>query len=757
MAAFYTHSLFDNLYFPLLQQYIIKRGELIMAKKHSIDTSSKYRSLIISIVLFSLLVLGIMSLSFYISSQLEKDTKVINTAFEQTSLINQVTSDLYIINSQYNAGEAYNFAQERLQKVMELIDARMQTFKNGGNLPVVGLGLNSDLELLPIDGPVDSQGRNLMNDMLGVWTEYKRRIEPVLNFKRQIGDNQAFAQRYQFYGSIMWKQGAINGLNNMNLHFDTDRYAIYLQELSNRKLSILRMAQIAGAIITALSLLFILFYFIRQLRKTDFALEKAREEANGILSTVREGLFLVNEDRIIGSEYSDELEQILETDDIAGQELSEMLKRVVTGTDLNNVNTFIKVLFDPKVVEDLIGSLNPLKQVSVNIEKDGGSFETKHLSFNFFRVMARGKIHDILVSVSDVTDKVRLQEQLETTKSEGEQQIEMLISFMNANPAMLKEFLDDSSTGLTQINEILKDTVSGKADFRAKIDKIFVQIHKIKGEAGAIDLSAFAEKAHDFESDLQDLKYVTDIKGMDFLPLTIKLDQLISYTDTLKGLSSRLGVSTADSLLSSASDKSTDKAKKQRADKAPDTSKQDWAHLSKLVDDVASDYNKDVDFVVSGLSEIPMNADYKSVINGFCVQLLRNCLAHGIETPEEREGMRKSAKGRIDLRAAELPDGSIELVVRDDGRGFNDALIAKRLVDKGVVSEDEISTWSRDEIIKHVFSQGVSTADVGMHAGRGVGLNVINEGIRKVGGKLRLKQVMDKFCQFEIVLPPIHQ
>lgn len=718
-----------------------------MANKHTVNTSGKYRSLIISISLFSMLVAGIMFLSFYISNQLEEETKVINTAFEQTSLVNQVISDLYIINSQYNAGEAYNFAQERLQKVMELIDNRMNTFANGGYLPVVGTGLNSDLELLKIAKPEDSAGVRLMQDMAGVWDEYKRRIEPVFSLKPTLTDGQQpFGQRYQFYGSVLWKQGAINGLNKLNLHYDTDRYAIHLQEQSSKRLELLRLAQIVGVIITAISLILILFYFIRQLRGADLELEKARQETNGILSTVREGLFLVDENRMISSEYSDEMEDIFETKNIGGREFTDLLGKIVTSADLENMKTFVKVLFDPKVVEDLIGNLNPLQQIKVNLQKDDGGFETKHLSFNFFRVISRGKIRNVLVSVSDISDRVRLQEELENSKNESEQQMELLVSFMNANPVLLREFLHDSGDALQDINEILKAPVSSKADFRTKIDKIFVQVHKIKGEASAIELSAFAEKAHEFESELQELKHVSSIKGMDFLPLTIQLDQLISYTDTLKELSARLGLQSGDAV---------DKQPAQ-TEKSADSS-QEWQHLSRMVDEIASDYKKKVDFVMSGLSEIPMNDEYRSIINSFCVQLLRNSLAHGIETPAERQKNRKPAKGRIDLRASQLPDGSIELIIRDDGRGFNDKSIAKRLVEKGLVTENQISDWSQDKIIKHVFAQGVSTAETDMHAGRGVGLNVISDGIKSVGGKLRLRQMMDKFCQFEIILPPVKQ
>ncbi|MGH1543542.1 MAG: ATP-binding protein [Arenicella sp.] len=706
----------------------------------TVNTSGKYHSLVGSIILFSVLVLSIMSLSFYISNQLDKDNKIINTAFDQTSLVNLVISDLYIIRGKYNAGEPYSEEQERLRETVGLIDSRMQVFNQGGELLTVSTGNVDEGDYLNIDAINDNKGVGIINGTISVWEDYKRRIRPVFSLSGKGSGEVALsaAQDYQFQGSILWN---ISGLSKVKLDSYTDNIALHLQELSDEKLGVLRLAQIVGMVVTALSLLFIVFYFIRRLSSTDFELEKARQETNGILNTVREGLFLVDEQRIISNEYSNEMEEIFETNNIGGREFTDLLGKIVSPTDLENMKTFVEVLFDPKVIENLIGNLNPLKQIKVSLENSEGVLEDKHLSFNFFRVISRGKIRNVLVSVSDISDRVRLQQELESNRSESEQQIEMLVSFMNANPAALNSFLDNSASSLQQINEILKTPVSGKADFRAKVDQIFIQIHKTKGDASAIGLEAFAEKAHELESTLHDMKYITDIKGMDFLPLTILLDQLISYTDTLKNLSTRRG-------LQEVMQDDIDQVQQ---------SEQEWQHLAKLVNDVASDCKKEVRFVTSGLSEMTLNDEYKDLINSFCVQLLRNSLVHGIETPEERLQHNKPKSGRIDLRASKLPDGSIELILRDDGRGFDDKKIAENLVAKGSISSEEIAGWQPDQIVKHVFSQGISTADVGMHAGRGVGLNVITEGVRQFGGKLKLQQAVGKFCQFEMTLPPLKQ
>ena len=169
----------------------------------------------------------------------------------------------------------------------------------------------------------------------------------------------------------------------------------------------------------------------------------------------------------------------------------------------------------------------------------------------------------------------------------------MLVSFLHADPKMLRSFLLDSRESLSEVNAILKDPVTDKADLKAKIDKMFIAIHRMKGEASSMNFDAFAERAHEFESDLADLKKVTNIRGIDFLPLTIRLDKLISYTDTLNELSSRL--KSGESI-----DVSIGEGETTFLSQSPvinEGKRSQWNHLYELVNNVAKDTGKKVHFL----------------------------------------------------------------------------------------------------------------------------------------------------------------
>jgi len=246
------------------------------------------------------------------------------------------------------------------------------------------------------------------------------------------------------------------------------------------------------------------------------------------------------------------------------------------------------------------------------------------------------------------------------------------------------------------------------------------------------------------ESELADLKKTRNIEGMDFLPLAVRLDQLLSYTDTLSELSSRL-TSRAD--LSGDVGEATSSASIQELTK-------EWNHLPKMVQKISSETGKEVNFVMSGIAELDMTEKQKEFVNDVSIQLLRNSLVHGIESSDERKKSEKEAVGRIDLRVARLPDNSIELIVRDDGKGMDIPKIKQKVIDDGIATKEVVDEWSENKIVSAAFMTGFSTADeMSLHAGRGVGLDVIRESVKKMNGKLRLSQMSGKFCQFEVLLP----
>ena len=200
------------------------------------------------------------------------------------------------------------------------------------------------------------------------------------------------------------------------------------------------------------------------------------------------------------------------------------------------------MLWSERTKENLIRSINPLNEVEVITGGDGkqDKGETRYLEFNFHRVRRDGAITHVLVSVSDVTARVALAAQLKGAQDNAQTQMDAFLSILHVDPNQLSSFLDDSDVAFKMINATLRDPARDSASFRRKIDGLFRQIHSIKGEASAIGLGSMEQRAHALESDLAALRERTDLTGDDFLPLLTKFDDLVSHSQSVREMVTKL-------------------------------------------------------------------------------------------------------------------------------------------------------------------------------------------------------------------------
>lgn len=131
--------------------------------------------------------------------------------------------------------------------------------------------------------------------------------------------------------------------------------------------------------------------------------------------------------------------------------------------------------------------------------------------------------------------------------------------------------------------------------------------------------------------------------------------------------------------------------------------------------------------------------------------LLRNCVVHGIETPDERKAAGKPIEGRIDVSLRR--DGTQLLIsLVDDGRGFDVQAIRQTAIKRGLMPAD--SPLSDGEVIQFIFAPGFSTArKVTQDAGRGIGMDVVMSEVKQLGGLLEIGTEAGRGARFLIRLP----
>lgn len=131
--------------------------------------------------------------------------------------------------------------------------------------------------------------------------------------------------------------------------------------------------------------------------------------------------------------------------------------------------------------------------------------------------------------------------------------------------------------------------------------------------------------------------------------------------------------------------------------------------------------------------------------------MLRNAVAHGIESPKDRRKAGKPEEGAVRIRVARE---ATEVVVRvtDDGRGLDRDAIRKRGVERGLIRND--TRLSDDQVLALITQPGFSTAStVTQLAGRGVGMDVVANEIKQLGGALSIESNEGQGTTFVLRLP----
>jgi chemosensory pili system protein ChpA (sensor histidine kinase/response regulator) len=177
-----------------------------------------------------------------------------------------------------------------------------------------------------------------------------------------------------------------------------------------------------------------------------------------------------------------------------------------------------------------------------------------------------------------------------------------------------------------------------------------------------------------------------------------------------------------------------------------------YSRLSRAVRDAANSTGKQVELDLSG-SETELDNNIIQQISDPLVHLVRNSVAHGIETPEKRREAGKAELGRVTLRAYHRGN-HIYIEVEDDGRGIDYDRVRQSAVDRGLVSTETASSLTERELREMLFHPGFSTAPMKTElAGRGVGLDVVRANLNLLNGEIEIHSTAGAGTKFILKVP----
>jgi two-component system chemotaxis sensor kinase CheA len=467
-----------------------------------------------------------------------------------------------------------------------------------------------------------------------------------------------------------------------------------------------------------------------KLREYRENLEAAKEETDNILNNVDEGLFLLDKNLKIGSQYSREFESILNDTKLSNKLLISVLRDKISSKDQNSVKRFLNLLFDEQKDEKMLQELNPLVKMPMQI---GGC--EKYLTFKFKRIFnKKGHISHLITTVNDVTLEVILSKSLEESKAENKRKMDWMISILNADPILLKDFIHSTETDFENATTGLMSLENNPSKSEI-IDLIYRSVHTIKGNACLLDLDFFAGIAHDTENNLNQLReHKSDIEYLNkfrrnFYSLKKTFEELKGLINQISGIH--------------------DHFRPRRNHEF----KMLMHSLEKLAERLCEGADKNVQLNFEGFEEGHIPFQYKLMIRDILVQLVRNSIVHGIESSEDRLKKGKPESGNIWVSVTSN-NKSFKMSFKDDGKGLDLKTLKTKLLSSKKRKKTDINKMNDRQIGEFIFEPGISTIkSTDINAGRGVGMDIIKKKVDNAGGSITFETKTDLFTSFLIELP----
>jgi len=173
----------------------------------------------------------------------------------------------------------------------------------------------------------------------------------------------------------------------------------------------------------------------------------------------------------------------------------------------------------------------------------------------------------------------------------------------------------------------------------------------------------------------------------------------------------------------------------------------------KMVRNLSREQGKEVELVVTG-NGVEVDKRILEEMKDPLIHLVRNCIDHGIENPEERTHKKKPTCGTITIAISQVDSNNVEIIVSDDGAGIDQKDVKETVVKRGIMSEKEVNKLSPQEILSLIFQSEVSTKKIITDiSGRGLGLAIAREKVEKLGGLISVESMTLIGTSIRILIP----
>ncbi|MBS7779269.1 ATP-binding protein [Acidovorax sp. CCYZU-2555] len=498
---------------------------------------------------------------------------------------------------------------------------------------------------------------------------------------------------------------------------------------------------------------------VEKIEESSALVRQKAADIQAMLRYVPQGILTVQPDGSVHHEYSEYLESILETREIAGRNVMDLvLKDTPLGEDARSQ---VLAALSSCLGEDAMNFEFNSHLFPTEIQRQFADGRSKILDLSWAPITAEdGTVMRLLLCVRDVTELRKLA--LEASAQGRE--LAIIGEILAMEPAKFERFLDSSQAYLAENVQAVRGTDAADARATAPaVDLLFRNMHTIKGNARTYGLQQLTDVVHRVEQDYDALR--TGDKAWDAEALlsdlqtvraaldeyaaihTHKLGRGASEASLEAGPLLRLDRAELDAVLARLQVKDGDSrdvlaAAVQHTRSALE--RLDTQRLGVMLKDVlgalpalAVELEKEEPRITLADEGVGIRSAAAAALQDTFMHLLRNALDHGLETPLARIAKGKPAAGQIRIDVVSDARG-LHITTSDDGRGLDLNAIRAKALEKQLVDADAVV--SQAEIAQYIFLPGFSTAQqVTDISGRGVGMDAVRSLVQSQGGRIDIQ------------------
>jgi two-component system chemotaxis sensor kinase CheA len=472
-------------------------------------------------------------------------------------------------------------------------------------------------------------------------------------------------------------------------------------------------------------------------------LKNERDEITAMKDNLKLGVFMMDRCFVIQPHYSLALEDMLGANNFTGVCFTRFIEGAFSEKTNKTIIDYFEMMLSQNFPVDVLESINPLNEFAFTTRK--GEEKTLRCSFTTIDHITQNrndpgndandavsKVY-ILAKIEDISTEAKLKKHIEKTQAEKQKEMRNLFEVFKVDPRMGFEVLQDTGNNLNAIKQLIQDVYDDKIEGRKALTAIFQKAHASKSDLVILGMGTIGDHFHEFEGMIKKAIEATSLAKNSFKVLDEESTSLLKEKDNLRD--------TIKMLVAYRNRQPGDEAKPSA-----------FLHtaLNRAAERVAADTGKKIKFTAEALEINDFSSNLRRELKYILTQLVRNSAVHGIEMPNERSEAGKNETGTITLS---IRAGSVvNISLKDDGKGLAWGKIKNKAVQLGFISENE--DMSEDALCDILFKEGFSTAEeTTLHAGRGVGLNLVKDKVSELNGTIRIESESGKGTEFIIVIP----